>query len=257
MEPTVKSLARTYSDRVYADPWEKVLDYRRVQQYAAKHPDAGRTRVGNVLELPPSRVRGWLNGGQPDPVRGISTALEHGWLDLKPDSEMTAALLRLAAHILSGGSIDTRYVPTLTPGGPYTVTDLEAVFHAVGVETFTRNADVSGRATEVVASDGGTVLGRCLVTMGVPHGSKRDIATLPPALAVVPDAVRREFVIIMLHHRGVRYEQKATISINEQRAPAYRDSLAALIRGVTGEHATAGERGVVVSAAAVRELGLA
>lgn len=257
MEPTAKSLARTYSDRVYADPWEKVLDYRRVQQYAAKHPEAGRTRVGNALELPPSRVRGWLNDGQPDQIRGIITALEHGWLDLEPDSEMAAALIRLAAHILAGGSIDARYVPTLTPGGPYTLADLKAVFHSVGVETFTRNADVSQRATEVVASDGGTVLGRCLTTMGVPHGSKRDIATLPPALAVVPETVRRDFVIIMLQHRGVRYDQKATISVNEQRAPAYRDALSALIRGVTGEHATAGERGVIVSAAAVRELGLA
>jgi len=81
MEPTAQALARTYSDREYPDPWEKVLDYRRVQAYAAEHPKHGRTRVGNALDLPPSRVRGWLNDGMPDPVRGIQTAIDHGWLD--------------------------------------------------------------------------------------------------------------------------------------------------------------------------------
>ena len=42
MEPTARSIARTYSDRVYPDPWEKVEDYQRVQAYAAEHPNAGR-----------------------------------------------------------------------------------------------------------------------------------------------------------------------------------------------------------------------
>src|SRR6056297_2604623 len=44
MSPTARALARTYSDREYPDPWEKVLDYRRVRAYAAEHPDAGRGR---------------------------------------------------------------------------------------------------------------------------------------------------------------------------------------------------------------------
>jgi hypothetical protein len=78
MEPTAQSIARTYSDRVYPDPWEKVEDYQRVQAYAAEHPNAGRTAVGTALELPAGRVRSWLNGGQPDPVRGIETASAHG-----------------------------------------------------------------------------------------------------------------------------------------------------------------------------------
>jgi len=39
MEPTARSLARTYSDRVYPDPFEKVEDYQRVQAYAAENPE--------------------------------------------------------------------------------------------------------------------------------------------------------------------------------------------------------------------------
>jgi len=49
MEPTARSLARTYSDRVYPDPWEKVEDYQRVQKYAAgapgRRPDGRRERT--------------------------------------------------------------------------------------------------------------------------------------------------------------------------------------------------------------------
>jgi len=52
MEPTARSLARTYSDRVYPDPFEKVEDYQRVQAYAAENPNAGRTAVGTHLSYP-------------------------------------------------------------------------------------------------------------------------------------------------------------------------------------------------------------
>jgi hypothetical protein len=31
---------------VYLDRWEKVLDYRRVREYAAENPNAGRVGVG-------------------------------------------------------------------------------------------------------------------------------------------------------------------------------------------------------------------
>jgi len=58
MDPTVLALARTYSDRESPDPWEKALDFRRVLDSAADHPNAGRTRVGNALALPVARVRG-------------------------------------------------------------------------------------------------------------------------------------------------------------------------------------------------------
>jgi len=75
MEPTARSLARGRTlTACIPTRGEKVEDYQRVQKYAAEHQDAGRTAVGNALELPPGRVRGWLDGAKPDPVRGIETA---------------------------------------------------------------------------------------------------------------------------------------------------------------------------------------
>jgi hypothetical protein len=56
VEPTSKPLSRGYSDRVYPDPWETVLDYRRVREYAAENPNAGRVGVGRALDLPDERV---------------------------------------------------------------------------------------------------------------------------------------------------------------------------------------------------------
>ncbi|OYR81293.1 hypothetical protein DJ72_11140, partial [Halorubrum distributum] len=129
MKPTANALSRTYSDRVYPDPWEKVLDYRRVREYAAEHPTAGRVRVGRALDLPAERVRGWLEDTVPDPVRGINTAIDRGWLDPDSDSEMAAALVELLAHVLAGGSIPAgNYLPAVTPGERVSVAEIRAAF---------------------------------------------------------------------------------------------------------------------------------
>jgi len=129
MQPTAQALARTYSDRVYPDPWEKVLDHRRVLDYAAEHPNAGRVRVGNALDLPNERIRGWLEDMIPDPVRAINTAIDHGWLDPDPDSETAAALVELLAHVLAGGSIAAKsYVPAVTPGERVSAAEIRRAF---------------------------------------------------------------------------------------------------------------------------------
>jgi len=135
-----------------------------VQAYAAEHPNSGRTAVGNALELPPSRVRGWLNGGQPDPVRGIQTASANGWIE--PDCDMAGALVELLAHVLAGGSINETFVPAISTGRRVDHATIEAAFAAVGVETYQRHADSDGRATELYPTTDASVLGRCLVAMG-------------------------------------------------------------------------------------------
>jgi len=187
MQPTAQALARTYSDRVYPDPWEKVLDHRRVLDYAAEHPNAGRVRVGNALDLPNERIRGWLEDMIPDPVRAINTAIDHGWLDPDPDSETAAALVELLAHVLAGGSIAAKsYVPAVTPGERVSAAEIRRAFERVGVETRTRNDDNSGRATEIVPTCNGTILGRCLVTMGAPTGVKTTLDRIPAVVWEVP-----------------------------------------------------------------------
>ena len=257
MEPTAKALSRTYSDRVYPDPWEKVLDYRRVQEHAAEHPNAGRVRVGRALDLPAERVRGWLKDVVPDPVRGINIAIDRGWLDPPPDSEMAAALLELLAHVLAGGSISVRnYVPAVTPGERVSAEEIRDAFERVGVETRTRNADTPGRATEIVPTCDGTVLGRCLVAMGAPTGVKTSLDHLPAVVWDVPQSVRRSFARIYVRHRGLNYADKSTTRVQVERPSSFITELREVLDDVLDERVTAADTGLTISAAAARELGV-
>lgn len=255
MKPTAPALARTYSDREYPDPWEKVLDYRRVREYAAEYPKHGRTRVGNALDIPPSRVRGWLDDGMPSPVRGIQTALDHGWLDPDPDGNMAAALVGLLAHVLAGGSITNQtYVPAVTTGRRVKIDDVRTVFDRVGVDPAVRRDNEDGRATEVIPATDASVLGRCLVTMGAPAGEKVDLDDFPSVVWDVPIAVRTSFVRIYVAHRAQEYAEKRTMVIQEERSATYLEGLCELIADVTGKSVTVSSRNVTISADAVREL---
>lgn len=258
MQPTAQTISRTYSDRVYSDPWEKVLDHRRVLDFAARNPNAGRTRVGNALDLPPSRVRGWLDGGVPDPARAVNTAAERGWIDPDPDGETAAALVELLAHILAGGSISSEtFVPAVTTGRRVGVDEIRDAFARLGVETTIRNADADGRATEVVPTTDASLLGRCLVTMGAPHGEKTGLDHPPSVVRNVPPAVRRSFVRIYVKHRAIEQPDKATLQIRENRPPTYFEDLQQLIREATGETVTRNRNILTISADAARDLGVA
>jgi hypothetical protein len=254
MEPTGRSLARTYSDRVYPDPWEKVEDYQRVQAYAAEHPNAGRTAVGTALELPAGRVRPWLNGGRPDSVRGIETASENGWIN--PECDMASALVELLAHILAGGSINETFVPAVTPGRRVDCETIESAFAAVGVDTRRRHTNSNKRATELYPAADGSVLGRCLVAMGAPQGIKTKLDAVPAVVWEAPESLRRRFVEIYVSHRGLHFQTKATTRIQEERPESYVIDLHELITESVSGHVTHGESGITISADAVRELGL-
>ena len=255
MEPTARSLARTYTDRVYPDPWQKVLDYERVQSYAAQHPDHGRTRVGRELELPASRVRGWLDGGMPDSVRGIRTAERHGWLDPDPEGPMASALIDLLAHVLAGGSIvDPTFVVRLAVGSRVDVDELRSAFDRVGVRSQLSHVDVDNRATEVIPTDGGAVLGRCLVAMGAPLGSKTGLQQLPDVVHEATIEQRTSFCRIYLAHRGAVFDGKAPRVMVEERPETYVDDLAALFEAVTDAQVNVGTPGITVSADAARRL---
>ncbi|OYR80254.1 hypothetical protein DJ71_15270 [Halorubrum sp. E3] len=257
MQPTAQTLARTYSDRVYSDPWEKVLDYRRVLDYAAEHPNAGRVRVGNALDLPNERVRGWLKDMVPDPLRAINTAIDHGWLDPDPDGETAAALVELLAHVLAGGSITAKnHVPAVTPGKRVDAAEIRRSFERVGVETKSRNKDSPGRAIEIVPTCDGTVLGRCLATMGVPTGVKTTIDRLPAVVWDVPRPVRRSFAQIYIRHRGLNYKKKSTTRVQVDRPSSFIEELQDVLADVLDERVTVSDTGITISADAARELGV-
>ena len=245
MQSTPRSLARTYSDRVYPDPWEKVLDYRRVLDYA------------DALDLPAERVREWLNDGTPDPVRAIDTAIDHDWLDPDSDSEIAAALVDLLAHVLAAGSVTARnYVPAVTAGERVDSAEIRGAFERVGVEMMRRNADLPGRATELVPTCDGTVLGRSLVTMGAPTGVKTTLDQVPAVVWDVPRPVRRSFVRIYVRYRGLNYKGTSTTRIQVTRPSSFIEDLRAVLADVLDERVTASDAGITISADAVRELGV-
>ncbi len=257
MEPTAKSLSRTYSDRVYPDPWEKVLDYRRVREYAAEHPNAGRVRVGRALDLPPGRVRGWLKDTVPDPVRGINVAIDRGWLDSDPDSETAAALVELLAHVLAGGSITARnYSPGVAPGERVGAEEIRDAFDRIGVGTRTRNEDAPGRASEIVPTCDGTVLGRCLVAMGAPAGEKTTLEQLPAVVWDVPRSVRRSFAQIYVRHRGLKFSDKSTTQVQVKRPDSFIAELRDVLDDVLDEPIGGTHTRLTISADAARELGV-
>ncbi len=255
-----RDLARTYDGGAYADPWTVVLDYQAVMRYASHHPDNGSYAISTALDIPRSRVRPWTeNKSKPDPVRGIETARDYGWLDATyQDTEFTI-LNTLVANIFSGGSIDAeRYQPW------FALNHRHRRSHVIDVLEETRlgfefyHDDDAGRATEVRPTEDATVLGRTLAVLGAPLGSKTEIEdlTLPWYLEEAPYETREMFVLAYLANRAIHHRDKDTVHIQEERPQSYLDELAVLIEDVSKEAVTVGEQQVTISAAAARSLGL-
>jgi len=251
-----KRLARTYDPPGYADPWKVVEDYQRVIEYAADHPNRGSQAVATALELPRSRIRPWVDdNSQPDVVRGIQTAEEHGWLVEDQDAQEFQALNRLVAWIFSGGAINDNFVPSFATDG---TDDCPVTMHlgALGLDWRVERAEDPSRATEVIPTTNASVLGRTLVALGAPSGVKNESAdvSLPEYLDDAPDHIQESFVDVYLDNRGQQHPDKATMTLREDRSTPYLHDLAALFEAVAGEPVTVSEQNVILSADAVRAL---
>jgi|GEM_PF-211793 len=255
-----RELARTYDRGSYDDPWQVVQDYTQAMAVLAEDPALGPTAVAREIGIPRSRLRPWLDGSLPDPVRAIERVDGLGWL-LEDEGHFGAdvgrALNVLVTWVFSGGSLKS---DTFTPF--FTVDDfddadrLEAAGDIVGVDMdFTRSA-AENRATELRPVRNASLLGRVLAVLGAPVGEKNAAADirLPDYLRDAPELTLREFVQVYLDNRGQRYPDKGTITMQESRSQGYLESLAALVQRVTGERASVSGNDVVVSAAAARQI---
>ena len=250
------ALVRTYNHPSYEDPYEAVQDYNRVVEAAAKHPNKGSTALSGIVELPRSRIRGWVDeDGMPDAARGLMVAKRHGWI--KPGTDTNEALAVLTGHLLGGGSITVEnYVPSVAVGRRVSVDDIEAVFRDVGVRPTRRHEDAVSRATEVLPAIHGSVLGRTLAAWGCPVGGRAAIETVPSIVDRVGKDGQAAFLDAYVRHRAVDYPNKATTRLHGRQPAAFHQAIAELIQQVTGEHASAGETAVTVSADAMRALNL-
>lgn len=251
---TREALANTYSHPSYAETWGLVEDYWRFVEYAADHPQQKSSAVSSALDLPRGRVRGWLNGRIPDAVRALREADEREWFDASTD--IASSFTILLGAVLSGGSIasDT-YQPSFSLSEPESRDELIRALDTVGVNHTLRHEECDTRATEIVATKPGTVLGRALFVLGAPRGGKT-LATFPAWLASTDEKIRTRFLRFYVRERGAIHTEKATRSLVEDRPEPFKESLATTIEATTHAPATAGKRGVVVSADAVRKLGL-
>ncbi|WP_321168680.1 hypothetical protein [Halorubrum halophilum] len=191
----------------------------------------------------------------PDSIRGIQSAIDHGWLDPDPTTGIAGGLVKLLAHILAGGSItaDT-FVPAVTVGRRVNLDTIQEAFNHVGVEANIRNEGVDKRATEVFPADDASVLGRCLITMGATAGKKTELESFPTIIFEVPLDIQKSVAQIYVAHRAIEYPQKETMVIREKRSESYLEGLRELLTQVTGEPVTIGDQTVTISANAARVL---
>lgn len=247
------ALARTYDAGSYADAWDVVRDYHAVLDFHARHPELGSTAIGTALDLPRGRVRSWLEGSIPDPVRGIQRATKRGWLGSDHNSRRFRGLNALTAWVFSGGSIDSQwYVPRFVVDRETNRSPIDRAFDAVGVEYDFVRSSSSHRATEYRPVEDGTLLGRVLAVLGAPVGSKnqRSPTELPDYLEEAPDLVRQEFIQVYLRNRGQRSSTKATVTFREARDQGYLQALAEVIRSETDGRVRVSGMNVIVSAEA-------
>ena len=250
-----RALARTYDGGYYTDGWDVIEQYRRALSYARRH-DAGSSATATALEVPRGRIRSWVDDNAvPDPVRAIDTALEYGWLDCGYGDPTFTGLNALVANVFSGGSIaESTYQPFFALNHRGTDSHVIDALELANV-SYRTVSDRDGRADEVLPSDDGPVLGRVLSVLGAPVGPKADqYLSLPAYLEDAPADVKETFVYAYLENRAVDYQEKATLTIREQRNRSYLESLAELIESVAGERVELGEKTIVISADAARSL---
>ena len=253
---TAPALARTYSHPSYADAWECVQDYRSVLDYHASNSQAGASKIARSLELPRSRVRPWLNGSTPDPVRAILAAENHDWLEQDFSDRTFRGLNVLVAWILSGGSLNSNFVPQFTISDKDDERRIDDAFDAVGVDyDFLRGGDLQ-RATEYRPLEDASVLGRVLWVLDAPLGRKNEAARirLPHYLPDSPRRIRQDFVVTYLKNRGHVSEDNAVLRFREDRSGQYLHDLAELIHETTGEGVRVSEKNIIVSPAATTEV---
>jgi len=238
-----RRLAETYSNRGSVGAWERVEQFRRVEEYRTRNPNKKSQAIATALDLPRSRIRPWVDGNsRPDPVRAIGTMERRNWDNLAWRGDTLAALNVLLAWIYSGGSIDVkRYVPGFTTTGR-THQDLIHAADELGITFGSRHEDEESRATELVPSKDASIFGRLLVALGAPIGSKsdRDSPSLPDYLQHpdCPYHLGLDFARVAVRNRGTKRPDRPNhpVQLTEQRSEDYSRSFRTFLGDIVGDH---------------------
>ncbi|WP_277552286.1 hypothetical protein [Halobaculum limi] len=244
---TPDSLARTYNPESYADPTDQLADFERVREYASHNPDHGRVRVGNTLDLPPSRVRAWINGGKPDAARGVETAREQDWIDTEPNTATGDAFAVLAAATYACGGINANHVPAWTSETSATRLLITHALSTLGVGHRTRHEADSERPTEIVPSEDASVLGRALQAIGVPRDFSQ-VDSLPTLFGKCSLATQQTCGLVWVIERGAEHTHSDILTLQmPNRGRDFREGVAMLVRTLVGDGVSIGETTISIA----------
>jgi len=261
---TPNALAKTYN-HPSKDPLEAIELYHE----ATKKPDNwGAQRVASAINsdganefdgISRSEVRAWVDGNsKPDAARAVDVARDLGW-DADEWTEAVRALAELVIGVYAFGSIiEENYVPSWSPDDDKSEAAIENALDRAGIGSQHVTRESAEQGDEIRPVEHGTRLGRALVVAGAPVGDKNadSVHGLPDWVDDAPMVLKTDLGVLLVRGRGVEHEEKATWTIQTDRAPRYFEDVAQLVKDVTGERATASDHGVTISADAVRELGL-
>lgn len=231
-------LANTYD--LTPSGWERVKEYEEVMRYSSTNPSKGSTAIATAMEISRGRIRPWLDGkSRPDPVKAIEVAESNGWVPFDWDTVPTPQISAIAAWIYAGGGIDSQYVPHFTIDNEEQAELLEQGLEEIDIGFERRHEADEHRATELVLSENGTILGRLLVGLGVPQGVKGENhpISLPDYLEKAPAHIREDFVRTYVFVRGSANPDRPNwpIQLRESRKPEFTQSIKKLIRAVVGD----------------------
>lgn len=233
-----RALVRTYNTPAYADPWDCVEDFERVQRAAAENSNKGSAALASVVDLPRSRIRPWLEGSRPDCYRGLQTAIEHGWI-LDEWNHCGRAMNCLGAWTLTSGSIDTDWwVPQWVADTDAERAALERYADAAGIR-LVRTREDDDRADEFRPDEDASVFGRVLSTWTGLQGDKDRTVRFPRYVRFAPDDIARDFCRVYVAQRGVDRDgdgvRRPFLQIAATRSAAFREDLLAQLRRVVDE----------------------
>jgi hypothetical protein len=231
-----RALVRTYNPRSYADPWDCVEDFERVQRESAKHPNKGSGALSSVVELPRSRIRPWMEGSRPDCYRGLQAALSNDWVLESWDNDTARALNQLATWVCASGSIHEDFAVhfVVEPALEDWFQDLAG---DVGITVRQTRTD-SERPPEYTPTEHQTVLGRVLHTWTGVQGDKSALATqFPRYPQFAPDDIATAFAQAHVRLRATpteRYDGPA-VQLQETRSKRYYRDLRQLLERVVDD----------------------
>ncbi|WP_390215230.1 hypothetical protein [Halobaculum halobium] len=243
-------LARTYDHPSYVDAADAVDDYKRVKQYASHHPDHGRTRVGSALDLPPSRVRSWIDDGKPDAVRGTEIAREYGWLDMTTDSRVGRSFAIVVAGVYTCGGISAEnYGPSWNPSSPTVRSLIEEALTTLDTGVTTRHEGDLDRPTELVPARNAVLFGRVMAAAGVHIGEASQVGALPEWILELPEDAKETLGTIWIHERMTKDPNRNTVKLQmRSRTQLYRKAVGKLVECAIDGSVTVTEQNIIIPA---------